>query len=187
MKPKKCKFSECGKKFTPSPFRPLQSCCDWQCAIGYGNELLDKKEKKSWKERKAKLKSATKTISDERNDLQDIFNEWIRLRDKDLPCISCGTENPNIKYDASHYFCVADFPSVRFDEDNVHKSCSNYCNVHKRGNLINYRPELILKIGQERFNELSTRATQQVNHYTKAEIIEMKKSYREKIRALKLK
>jgi hypothetical protein len=43
-----------------------------------------------------------------------------------------------------------------FDEDNCHKQCSA-CNNHLSGNLTAYRPALIAKIGQARFDALMGR------------------------------
>lgn len=42
---------------------------------------------------------------------------------------------------------------LRFDEDNTHKQCS-VCNNHKSGNLAEYRPNLINKIGKEAVERL---------------------------------
>ncbi|STY61393.1 Bacteriophage Lambda NinG protein [Mannheimia haemolytica] len=40
-------------------------------------------------------------------------------------------------------------PELRFNEDNVNRQCS-VCNNHKSGNIVNYRINLIEKIGLER-------------------------------------
>ena len=48
-----------------------------------------------------------------KNKLQDIFNEFIRLRDAGQPCISCGENKP---LQAGHYFAVKGYDSLRFDE-----------------------------------------------------------------------
>jgi hypothetical protein len=39
---------------------------------------------------KAVLKDKLKTLSDYEKDAKKSFQHWIRLRDKNLPCISCG-------------------------------------------------------------------------------------------------
>ncbi|MEN2908551.1 hypothetical protein EFIBHEMM_01788 [Mannheimia haemolytica] len=89
-----------------------------------------------------------KSRRDFEKDLQKIFNKFIRLRDKDLPCISCGRYHQG-KYDAGHYKTVGGNPELRFNEDNCHSQCVP-CNRHLHGNIVNYRVNLIEKIGLER-------------------------------------
>ncbi|HDL5482293.1 TPA: recombination protein NinG, partial [Mannheimia haemolytica] len=91
-----------------------------------------------------KLKSRSAWLKD----LQNIFNKFIRLRDKDLPCISCGRHHQG-QWHAGHYKTVGGNPELRFNEDNVHRQCS-VCNNHLHGNIVNYRVNLIEKIGLER-------------------------------------
>ena len=84
LKDKKCKV--CLVLFTP--LRPLQSCCTWQCANIYAKELNEKKEKKDWQKRKATLKKELLSLSDWLKLAQQVFNKYIRERDKNKPCIS---------------------------------------------------------------------------------------------------
>lgn len=86
-----------------------------------------------------------------KKEAQRVFNAYIRARDKDDPCISCGKFRES--YDAGHYFSVGSSPSVRFDEDNVHKECK-YCNYYASPKDKHYKENLIKKIGLERFNRL---------------------------------
>lgn len=86
--------------------------------------------------------------------LQQWFNRFIRLRDAKEPCISCGTTK-NVSWSAGHYFTVGSYPNLRFNEDNVHKQCWFYCNKNKSGNIAEYTPNLIKKIGIDRFTELN--------------------------------
>ncbi|SDZ81721.1 Bacteriophage Lambda NinG protein [Arachidicoccus rhizosphaerae] len=81
---------------------------------------------------------------------QDWFNKMIRLRDKNKPCISCGSWNTS---DASHFYSRGNYPGMRFVEDNVHLSCAK-CNRFLHGNLLEYRRLLIRKIGIERVEKL---------------------------------
>ena len=79
------------------------------------------------------------------------FHKFIRNRDKNQPCISCG------KYttlQAGHFYSAGNHPSVRFNEYNVHGQCKK-CNYFLSGNLLPYRENLITKIGQERFNKIT--------------------------------
>ena len=95
------------------------------------------------------------------NKCQVIFNEYIRLRDlagcSHFKCISCGQIKDEKYLHCGHYYNVGHFNGLRFDEDNAHGQC-NYCNTFLHGNLIEYRKNLIFKIGLERFKLLETRA-----------------------------
>ena len=75
---------------------------------------------------------------------QKVFNAWIRNRDKDKGCISCGGPVEN----AGHYFSAGHYSALRFNETNVNGQCV-HCNKWLHGNLINYRKGLVKKYGAE--------------------------------------
>ena len=128
-----CKNKQCKQKFIP--MRSNQIVCSYPCSIEYANQQKEKKakeEKKDWNIKKKKMKEELMTLKDWIKKLQPIFNEYIRLRDHHEPCISCGTMNPP-EWCAGHYLPRGNYPSVRFDEDNVHKQCNQYCNMHREG------------------------------------------------------
>jgi len=79
-----------------------------------------------------------------------IFNTWIRKRDDGLGCISCGSLN---QIQAGHFYSAGKHDSMRFEEDNVNSQCK-HCNYFMSGNLLNYRKNLINKIGLERVERL---------------------------------
>jgi len=105
-----------------------------------------RKERKDHREAKQKAKTLTEWL----DDAQAWVNRYIRLRDANEPCISCGTTNQNIQYAAGHYRTRKAASHLRFNHDNLHKQCNNYCNQQLSGNIVNYRPALIRKIGIER-------------------------------------
>lgn len=78
------------------------------------------------------------------------FRSWIRKRDKDQSCISCGSRND---LQAGHYYSAGHYPGLEFNEDNVNIQCLQ-CNYHKHGNLLEYRKGLLKKIGTERLEQL---------------------------------
>ncbi len=82
--------------------------------------------------------------------LQIVFNEFIRLRDKDQPCISCGKYKP---LQAGHYWSVRMSDGLRYDEDNVFGECA-LCNGFDPCHLIYYTENLKNRIGQERYDAL---------------------------------
>lgn len=181
IKPKKC--AVCGSEFRP--FRSTQKVCGTSCAISLGNSNIQKQNAKAWQKEKKIIKERLKTHKDWLQELQKDFNTFIRLRDRDQPCISCGTTRTDIKYDAGHMFSVGAYPNVRFDEDNVWKQCSNNCNMHLSGNINEYRPRLIEKIGVERFEALEFRARNGVLKLSIPEIKEKIEYYRNRIKELK--
>lgn len=158
-------------------------------ALATVKKQLEAKKKKDDSDRRkdtAERKKALLSHKDWLAKLQTVFNAFIRERDKENGCISCETK-ANIQYAAGHYFTVGGFSNVRFDEDNVHLQCNKRCNGEMSGNIIEYRPRLIRKIGIERFEALEFRARNESGKLTIPEIEEKIKYYREKIKQLKLK
>lgn len=146
----RCKH--CKDKFIPKQF--LQKYCmeKDECISEFLKGMRSKNAKEVKKKEaveKKKTLDQLKTRSQWLEDLEYWFNRFIRLRDADLPCISCGTVE-FVKYDAGHFWPAGNYSFLRFHEDNVHKQCSNFCNKNKHGNLGEYRPRLINKIGLER-------------------------------------
>ncbi len=78
------------------------------------------------------------------------FNSFIRERDKDQPCISCGSYSD---LEAGHYHSAGNFESTRFNEFNVSGQCKK-CNSFMHGNLILYGKGLIKRYGQEEYDKL---------------------------------
>jgi len=176
----KCKNINCKKQF--EKIRSNQVVCSSSCAYHYTKQLKEKKEKKEWTARKKRISSELMTVQDHIKLTQAVFNKYIRTRDEGNPCISC--DNPNMKkINASHYYNANNHWSLRFNEDNVHSSCE-YCNTHLSGNLIEYRPRLIKKIGIKRFEVLEATAHSTMK-YTREELIELREYYKNKTKELK--
>lgn len=173
MKRKKCKI--CKEYF--DPFQPLQQVCGHKCAYEYAK----KQEEKRWKKRKKEIKEKLKTKQDYVKELQEVFNKYIRLRDKDKGCISCGSPLKG-KYDAGHFYSVGNYPAIRFNESNVNGQCV-HCNQYRGGNLHEYRENLLKRIGYSEFEKLESLRDVSRN-YTIPELIELKEIYKEKIRKL---
>lgn len=76
---------------------------------------------------------------------QKIFNAWIRRRDVDKGCISCGSEVS----EAGHYRSQGHNSALRFNEINTSGQCTR-CNCFLHGNLINYRSGLVKKYGEQK-------------------------------------
>lgn len=131
-------------------------------------------------EHRAEAKQRVKTRGAHVLELQAAFNEWIRCRDAEQPCISCGSYAG--QWHAGHYRSVGSCPELRFEPDNVHRQCAA-CNTTLAGNLAAYRVNLIAKIGLERVEWLE--GPHSPKKLTLPEIQEMKAFYRAEVRRLK--
>jgi len=181
MKPKKCK--SCRAEFIPS--RPLQSACGVPCAIALTNAGKEKARKAKESKERAEhrvAKEKVKSKGEYAKEAQAIFNSWIRLRDHGLPCISCGTM-ANVQYAAGHYRTVASCPELRFEPLNVHLQCNRNCNMAKSGSILEYRIELVKRIGQEKVDWLE--GPHEPKRYTIEDLKAIKAHYRAKVRELK--
>ena len=156
-KPKRCKEGAegCHGEYVPrSSFQ--KTCPNPLCGLRKGLRDRVKLEEKAKQDQRRDLK-ARKEKAKSRNDwlkeAQTAFNIWIRKRDEALPCISCGKYRQG-QYAAGHFYTRKARPDLRFNQDNVHKQCNFYCNNALSGNIENFRPRLIEKIGQDRFDAL---------------------------------
>lgn len=173
---RKCK--QCGEVFQKTS--PLQMVCSVSCSYAYAKTQREKKEKKEWNKKKKELKEKLKTRSDYEKEVQTVFNKWIRLRDKNEPCISCQRHHKG-QYHAGHYRTVGSNPQLRFEPLNCHKQCSA-CNNHLSGNIVEYRINLLKKIGKENIEWLESE--HEPKKLTIPELILLKEEYKEKIRKL---
>lgn len=178
--PKETKCKVCGKPFIKT-FSSTQKVCSPVCAIKLARDNAQKAqeqaEKKKLKERKAKLKGRSEWLKE----AQSVFNKFIRLRDKDQPCISCGRYHQG-KYDAGHYRSVGACPELRFCEINCFRQCVP-CNQHKSGNIIEYRINLVKRIGADKVAWLE-RQDHEPKKYTIEDCKEIIKYYKAKIKEL---
>ncbi|EGB7356638.1 recombination protein NinG [Escherichia coli] len=140
-----------------------------------------KEAEKAARRRQAERRKAVRPLSWFIRQAQQAFNAFIRYRDRDLPCISCGRHHEG-QYHAGHFRTTGAHPELRFDEDNCHKQCAP-CNNHLSGNLTAYRPALIARIGQSRFDALM--GPHEIPKWTRDDYIRIRDEYRRKLRELK--
>jgi len=117
--------------------------CDTECMTEYAFANKEKGKQIKHKEQKRQLKDSDRSLR--LKEAQRSFNAFIRARDKGHSCISCG-RSTGAKMNAGHYKSVGANPELRFEELNCHLQCE-HCNSFKSGNIENYRPALIKKIG----------------------------------------
>lgn len=190
---RKCANEDCRQWFHPT--RDGQVVCCYECASAHGKKQVEKsrqdERRKALKQQRetdraerrrvAERRQAVQPLSYFRSRAQKAFNEFIRYRDRHLPCISCGRYHEG-QYHAGHYRTTGANPELRFDEDNCHRQCAP-CNNHLSGNLAAYRPALITKIGQARFVALM--GSHEIPKWKREDYVRIREIYRAKLKALK--
>ena len=188
-KPKKCRVATCRASFVPA--RMGQAVCSPACAMIDGprhapkaRKALADIERAEIKVRKEKLKSRAEHL----REAQTVVNEYVRLRDAHLPCISCDSmPNDNdlmtgSRWDAGHYRSVGACPELRFEPLNIHRQCVK-CNRNLSGNAVEYRIRLVQRIGADKVAWLE--GLHPPCKYTVDEIKAIKAKYRAMTRELK--
>jgi hypothetical protein len=171
MKLKKCKV--CKESFEPRQF--AQICCGYKCAIIHAKELKRLKDTREWNAEKKVLKEKLKTLGQYEAEAKKSFQKWIRLRDKDKPCISCGKLTDEM--DGGHFKKAEIYSGVIFNEMNCHSQCRK-CNRFQNGNELNYRLGLINRYSLSYADKIEQLANETRQHkYTKADLIAKKIQY----------
>ena len=169
MKEKKCRY--CKEKFTP--FNSLQPFCfKNECITKHNKTTLEKKKAKAKKEFRENDKSTLLKLA------QTVVNKYIRLRDLNKPCISCGHLGDR-QIHAGHYRPMGNNQQLRFYTLNIFAQCS-ICNNYKSGNLAEYRLSLIKKIGLAKVEEIE--ANQERGNYSVEYLQRLIKVFRKKIK-----
>ncbi len=175
---KRCK---CSAEFKPA--NTFQKDCI-PCLIKKGK----KEQKRVAKVKKAEDAAFKKKVRDKDHPwhiktLERLVNRYICLRDKDLPCISCDRPaDAPIQWSAGHYFSVGSSPELRFELLNIHKQCWFNCNKNRGGNIAQYRPRLVLKIGEA--NVAWLEGPHKAKNYTIPELNDLIAEYRLKNKEL---
>ena len=170
----RCK--NCKQKFEQVRFNQ-KFCLDPECVKVWVAQAKDEE----WKKTKKKMQADIETVQELMKATQIVFNKFIRIRDKDKPCISCGSKLEN-KFDAGHYFSSGGHKAVTFDEDNVHGQCVA-CNQWKHGNLIQYQIGIEQRIGGDRLIQLHEKAHKSVK-YSREDLRDLIATYKQKIKNL---
>ena len=159
---RKCKRCAEYKPAESGVKTPVAWFCSHVCAIEFARERSAKAAARQAAKRKAdnskverlakselrQRKMEVKSVGYWMKRAQSAFNAWVRERDRDQPCISCGRHHQGQNH-AGHYRPAGSNPELRFEPDNCHKQCAP-CNSHLSGNLTKYRQALIAKVGLER-------------------------------------
>ena len=112
---------------------------------------IEKEKKRQDRERLKELRTRSQWY----DMLQTLVNQFVRYRDRDAPCCTCGTTNPHIKYDSGHFHTKGSRPDIRFELKNIHKQCSQKCNVYGSGMRNEYEKFIVKKYGQAQVDKLA--------------------------------
>jgi len=163
----KCKANGCDNTVDRT-YRSTAQVCSSLCALALVREKearkAAKKAKSDRRETKAR-KIALMSVRDWIKKAQPVFNKYIRLRDKDKPCISCGRTNQEVEgsegwkpggsWDCGHFLTIGAHEELRFEPKNAYKQCKS-CNggsgkYTKKNHTVGkqYRINLIERVGIE--------------------------------------
>jgi hypothetical protein len=175
----------------------MQSTCGaFDCMVTYAEQAAKKsaqrrakaeriaaqEDRKVIRQRKEAIKSRAQWL----REAQQAFNAFIRLRDQlaGHSCISSGRplDWSGNGVDAGHYRSVGSAPHLRFNEDNCHAQ-SKHDNQWKSGNAVDYRINLIKRIGLERVESLE--ADNEPRKYSIPDLKEIIATYRQKAKELR--
>lgn len=198
-----CKI--CKKRFKPS------TLYDWWCSEEHKEELITKLATEARQKRiQQQERQRKQTTQQERRSLkvrkvnlqpdsyfkkqaQQAFNLFIRLRDHDQSCISCGETNPpdlhGGQWDCGHFKSVGAHPELRYEEKNAYRQCKS-CNAGSAKHSAKaatvakqYEANLIERVGQESVDWLN--GPHAVKNYRRDDFIRIRDEYRRKARELK--
>lgn len=180
----------CGEKFVPT--RQMQPTRDnFDCKVRFAErhaakarERREKAERQELRARREKIKRTPEL----RQEAQEAANAYVRFRDRDEPCISCGRRDLSDPltggaWDCGHYRSVGSAPHLRFDVvRNMAKQCK-HCNRDLGGNHVGFRRGLIERIGVEAVEALE--ADNGVRRYRGQDYREVRDFFRAELKALK--
>lgn len=125
-----------------------------------GKEKLKKQVSTQRRAELTKTRNKHKSKGDLMREAQTAFNAYVRYRDRDKGCISCGAR-PGDKHggsmDAGHYLARGSSKGnkLRYHLWNCYKQCVK-CNRYLSGNTIPYRENLIHRYGKQRVEWLES-------------------------------
>lgn len=170
MRKYKCKhcgeYSETSIKLPIGRFCTFEHATDWATAKQEAEykKLVTKKNKEASqkkKEERAKLKRRKENLKTKPQlikEAQAAVNAYVRARDSNKPCISCQVKTIQKRggtMDAGHYRSRGSAGHLRFNVLNIHSQCVT-CNRWQSGNVVDYRINLIKRIGIDLVEKLES-------------------------------
>jgi hypothetical protein len=152
IKTTKCK--QCRQPFIK--FRMEQkTCLNPECLVKQGRIEAAKRQARADRQQKHETRARLMELKPLQYWLkraEKAVNAFIRARDKDQPCISCGTHDAS-EWHAGHWISVGASSALRYDPANIHKQC-HQCNWFEGGNASDYSSRLPARIGQAEFERV---------------------------------
>jgi hypothetical protein len=187
VKPKKC-VCGCGDSFVPRRSTDKWVNSDhykhWLLNTPQGQREIERKalraKKQVQKDERVKdnvIREKLKTLGQYESDAKKEIQKWVRKRDSNLPCISCGTFTSDL-WDGGHFKKAEIYSGVIFDEMNIHRQCRK-CNRFLGGNELNFREGLIARYGEDYVLNIEKKALETRNYkFNKEELKELREKYR---------
>jgi hypothetical protein len=147
-------------------------------AIAAEKRKAEREERRALQQRRESVRS-TKWHLDK---CQKVFNEYIRKKNFGASCISCGAPDSDRTHQAGHFRPAGINTALRFTENNCWPQCLQ-CNLHKSGNVSEYRRRLSSLIGEQAVIELES--NNQVKRWSIDELIEIRRHYQQKLKELR--
>jgi hypothetical protein len=157
------------------------------CRIEYGikktKKLLEKAQQAERKKRaKIKRDFYANDLKTRKKSAVQACHAYIRERDRNNGCITCGRSLVGVKFDAGHYIPAGNHSYTQFMEKNIHGQCV-YCNQYNSGKPKEYRQALIDKYG-ERTVKAIERASKRKIKRTADDYLAIEKHYKDKLKSL---
>ena len=147
--PRKCKV--CKTPF--KPFNSLQAWCSPECGVELASQKLEQKKKRERAQEKRQFYD--NDIKTRREAAKRVCHQFIRIRDRDKPCICCGKPLGS-NYQAGHFIPSGQNPLTRYDENNIHGQRLD-CNYFKGGDSGDYEKNLRARVGNKTVDDLLER------------------------------
>lgn len=181
IKTTKCK--QCRAPFVK--FRMEQkTCLNPECLVKQGRVEAAKRQAKEVRAQRAETKAKLLELKPPQYWLkraEKAVNAFIRERDRDQPCISCGTHDAS-EWHAGHWISVGASSALRFDPANIHKQC-HQCNWFEGGRASDYEARLPARIGQAEFERV--KFARRERKWTREECQEIEAEAKSKLKELK--
>lgn len=162
---------KCGKKTN----KKVCNVC-----VGLVMKSIKEAEKQKKEEKvqlKEKLSTKKQTYVAKVNKIKVVFQAWIRERDKNEPCISCGAIKAD-QWHGGHLYKAENYSGLIFDERNCRKQCRK-CNIHLQGNQLEYFNNMKIRFGEKFMEQLRLDAyLTKVKTWSDEELKEIKEKYK---------
>ena len=179
---KKCRA--CKEQFVVK-YTSTQIVCSQSCAFEYA--VAQRMVKYNAETRRRRKEFKAKNLPHQLELTKKAIQKYVVLRDRDLPCISCGTTK-NVQYCGGHFKTAGGFPELALDEKNINKQCNRYCNMALSGNItgnktsMGYTKGILARFGQDRLDYLERK--HEAKHYKYDDYVAIRKKYTKKTREL---